>query len=232
MSNRPNTKRTRRATAPTRQHAEEPKPWWQSPVVWVVGLVAVAVVVAIAVAATGGDSSDDQAAGGSTETAFAEIIDPPLPPFNAPDPAVGTLAPRFTAQELGGERQTVGSDGTARLIGFFAHWCPHCQREVPTVTSWLATDPLPAGVELVAISTSVDQTADNYPPSAWFARENWPAPVYIDDVESPIATGYGLTGFPFWVAVDAEGTVVARTSGETTVEQLDELVAAIAPSSQ
>ena len=115
-------------------------------------------------------------------------------------------------------------DGTIRLIGFFAHWCPHCQREVPRVAQWLNENGLPNGVEVVAISTSVREGTPNYPPSEWFEAENWPTQVLVDSPEKTIAEAYGLTGFPFWVLVDGEGVVVHRSSGELTEEQFSYLV--------
>ena len=37
---------------------------------------------------------------------------------------------------------------------------------------------------------------------------------------------YGLSGFPFFVAVDSSGKVVERASGELTTQQFDALLAA------
>ena len=36
---------------------------------------------------------------------------------------------------------------------------------------------------------------------------------------------WGTSAYPFLVVTDADGTVVARTSGELTADQLDDLVA-------
>ena len=59
------------------------------------------------------------------------ILDDPIPV----DSEIGYLAPSFKAQlNTGSEPVTIDpADGTVRLIGFFAHWCPHCQREVPRI---------------------------------------------------------------------------------------------------
>jgi hypothetical protein len=53
-------------------------------------------------------------------------------------------------------------------------------------------------------------------------------PVLADDEQSSAATAYGLSAFPFFVAVDAGGKVVARHSGELTPAQLDQLAAQLA----
>ena len=156
------------------------------------------------------------------ETGTVEIIGEALPP----DESVGHIAPGFKAQlNTSGEMVEIQpDDGTIRLIGFFAHWCPHCQREVPRVAQWLNENDLPNGVEVIAISTSVREGTPNYPPSEWFEAENWPTQVLVDSPEKTIAEAYGLTGFPFWVLVDGEGVVVHRSSGELTEEQFSYLV--------
>jgi len=107
-----------------------------------------------------------------------------------------------------------------------AHWCPHCQAEVPVVMDHLADTPMPDDVELVMVSTSVKAEADNYPPEQWLDAEGWTGPVLADSAESTGAAALGVGGFPYFVAVDADGKVVARTSGEITMDQFDQLVAA------
>ncbi len=225
MSNKPNL----RTATPRRSAAEQRRPWWLSPITWVVGILVVAFVVTIAVTVGGDDDSGN--AGTSSETAFAEILGSPLPVLDGTGNAVGAEAPRILAQTMNGDRVEVGGDGTARLYGFFTHWCSHCQAELPRVTAWLGENDLPDGVEVVAVSTSVDATRNNYPPSAWFEREGWPTTVLVDDVDSPVARGFGLSAFPFWVVVDADGTVVARTEGELEIEAFEALVDLVSPGS-
>ncbi|GIS34376.1 MAG: hypothetical protein Ct9H90mP5_08250 [Acidimicrobiaceae bacterium] len=72
------------------------------------------------------------------------------------DPEIGYLAPSFKAQlNTGSEPITIDpADGTVRLIGFFAHWCPHFQREVPRVSKWLEENGVPTEIEILAVSTA------------------------------------------------------------------------------
>ena len=54
------------------------------------------------------------------------------------DPAVGQLAPSaFGVDLLTGETVQITPVGRSLVVVFFAHWCPHCQREVATLTEWL-----------------------------------------------------------------------------------------------
>ena len=158
------------------------------------------------------------------------ILGDPIPV----DPEIGYLAPAFKAQlNDGTELVTVDpADGTVRLIGFFAHWCPHCQREVPRVAKWLEENTIPAEIEILAVSTAVREGTPNYPPSEWFTKERWPTDIFVDNQENDLAAAYGLAGFPYWVLIDATGRVVHRSSGELTEEQfgyLVELAISLAP---
>lgn len=152
-----------------------------------------------------------------------------LPPFASTknDPAVGLRVPEVDGRSFDGTPVRITADGRPKLIVFLAHWCPHCQREVPVVQAWLDAEGMPAGVDLVSVATAIDPNRPNYPPDAWLAREHWSLPVIVD-ADNQVATRYGLTAFPFWVALAADGTVAQRLTGELTPEQLDALVASVA----
>ena len=165
---------------------------------------------------------DENVALSPLEKGKVTILGDPIPV----DPEIGYLAPSFEAElNDGSGLVTVNpADGTVRLIGFFAHWCPHCQREVPRVSKWLEQNGVPTEIEILAISTAVREGTPNYPPSEWFIKERWPTNIFVDNQDNDLAAAYGLAGFPYWVLVDATGTVVHRSSGELTEEQFSYLV--------
>jgi thiol-disulfide isomerase/thioredoxin len=169
-----------------------------------------------------------QGGGGATAT---PTVTPSaaLPAFvqTAGDPAIGMPAPQVSGQGFDGQPVAIADDGRAKIVLFLAHWCPHCQREVPVVQDWLDAGGLPSDVDLLSVATSIDANAPNYPPDAWLEREGWTAPVLVD-ADNAVADLYGLTSFPYWVAVDDQGDVVLRVTGELTPEQLDALAAAAA----
>lgn len=188
-------------------------------------VVAVAVVVGVVSGLVRYFSSSQ------AEVAQVTVVGHALPPFDAQldDPAAGLAAPEFAATTFGGDEVSVQpGDGTAKVIAFFAHWCLECKRELPRVANWLRLNPLPAGVEVVAVSTDVIADRSNYPPSAWFAGVAWPAIVVRDSEDNEIGDAYGLTIAPYTVVVDGRGRVVARVSGELTDGQWETLVAAAA----
>lgn len=152
----------------------------------------------------------------------------PLPP-NGTDASVGADAPTLSGSSLDGEPMTIEpGDGTPKAIAFLAHWCPHCQREVPVVTDWIADGGAPEGVEIVAVATGIDSNRPNFPPQTWLEREEFPAETLVDG-NNAAARAYGLTNYPYWVLVDGDGAVVDRWSGESTAEQLTERMSQVAP---
>ncbi len=159
----------------------------------------------------------------------AEVTGETLQPFSTGlDSAVGTPAPQLSGTTIADEPMTIEpGDGTPKAIVFLAHWCPHCQREVPVVTQWVADGGLPDGVELVSVATGIDRNRPNYPPQAWLEREDWPVPTLVDG-NNAANQAYGLTSYPYWVLVDSDGNVVQRWSGETTPQQLDERIGGLA----
>jgi len=179
----------------------------------------------VAVLASGGDeAAEDQI----DQADPVRVAGDPLPALgDGADPAVGLIAPRLDGSGFVGQPVSVVPGDGAKAVMFLAHWCPHCQAEVPVVTDWLADGGLPDSVELVSVSTSIDPDLPNYPPQDWLASEGWPARVLVDGDDSA-AAAYGVGGFPFWAFLNADGTVSSRVSGEMPVEDLQARIDAIA----
>jgi thiol-disulfide isomerase/thioredoxin len=199
----------------------------------VLGIGAVVIVIAAALALVLSSTAAPNGAGRSTlppSLASATPIEgQALPAFQSSvdDPAVGLPIPEVDGTSFDGSALAIKRDDRPKLLLFIAHWCPHCQREVPVVQAWLNAGKLPKDVELISVATAIDPNRPNYPPDAWLAREGWTPPVLVD-AEGSIASLYGLTAFPYWVAVDSQGRVVERLTGELTPDQLDALAGAVA----
>ena len=144
------------------------------------------------------------------------------------DPAIGTPAPEVTGADFDGATVSITNDGNAKLILFVAHWCPFCQDEVPWVSDWLQATELPENVDVYGVATSIDRSRENYPPSDWLEREGFTAPTLADDRVNSIGTAFGLPAYPYWVFVNADGTVAARISGGLSEADLDRIVASLA----
>ena len=158
---------------------------------------------------------------GSVLAAFPDSGGVPDP---SADPAVGQVAPSLSGVSFDGSPVAVTADGTPKLVLFVAHWCPHCQREVPKVQELVDEGGVPSDVQIVAVSTAVRSGEGNYPPSQWLAEEGWTSPVLLDDGDATAAQAWGLPGFPYGVYVDGENRVVARTSGEVDTDTIERLL--------
>jgi cytochrome c biogenesis protein CcmG, thiol:disulfide interchange protein DsbE len=201
---------------------------------WVIGgIVAVLVigfVAALAMSAGDGDGDREPAAGATQETAPVSIEGTALPAFpgnGEADLAVGEPAPRVEGESFDEQAVSVGgATGRPQMLVFLSHACPHCQAEVPVIVDAAAAGAFD-GVDVVGVATNTSETLANYPPSAWLAREEWPFPVLADDEELSTGNAYGLTAFPYFVFVDAEGDVVGRLTGELDEEVLASIGAAL-----
>jgi thiol-disulfide isomerase/thioredoxin len=196
----------------------------QPPWLWI-GVAAVVLILAVAAIVSGGSGGGNDTAEGVEQTRPVTISGTALEPLpqSGADPTVGQVIPEATGQSFDGSPVAIRYDGRAKLIVFVAHWCPHCQKEIPLLADYLKSTPV-EGVDLYTVSTSVASNSPNYPPSAWLEGEGWDVPTLADSEDKRAADALGVSAFPYFVAVDASGKVVARTTGEITTEQFADLL--------
>jgi len=226
MSNRPNKKPSTgagRKVAPRPSASQSP-----SRLPLIIG-IAVLVIVVLGVVAFFSPRTSEQTAPSSATREFGSVTAlgaalPPMPDGGGADPAVGTVAPTITSQTFEGKELSFPQQGTPAVIAFVAHWCPHCQAEVPKLAKYLQQNGMPTGVNLYTVSTSAGEDKPNYPASEWLAREQWKVPTVVDDGAGKAAKAYGLSSFPYFVAVDANGKVVKRASGELSEQEFQDLI--------
>ncbi len=207
------------------------------------GLVALAVVVAACGGGDGGPGGDDAlplATSAPTTTApttttttlpasletseSLAISGAGLPRFGEePDPAVGLPAPTLAGAGFDGSEVRIAPSGNYTVVMFLSHWCPHCRDEVQDLGPYLAANQPPDNVELFAVSTGVDEARPNYPPSEWLTPDAWPVPVLMDTADNQAAIAYGLTAYPFWVVLNPDGVVLARTAGSLPLQTVERL---------
>ena len=194
--------------------------------VWLIGSIAAAIAIAAIVAVATQSSSDDVVTG-VEEFNSVEVAGNPLPEYSdsASDTAIGMTAPILTGKGFTGNTIVTGP-GAPTLLVFLAHWCPHCQREVPLLVQWNRDGLVPSGLDVIAIATSSDPASPNFPPSEWLAREEFPPlwPVMTDSGEKTAANAMGVSGFPFFVLLDSSGKVALRISGEIEMPVLTEQI--------
>ena len=223
----------------------------KSTLLWsiVIGVVVVAGIVAVVATRSGNDGDTSTTASGTASgsgvdddnsddaddsgEAFPDprelrpvVVDgAPLTPFEDPtaDDSVGEAAPVLEGVDISDEAMKIGGGGKPTVITFLAHWCPHCQAEVPVLVEWMDENGLPEDVDLVGLTTAFDETRGNWPPGEWLAEEGWTLPTMVDP-DGAAAEAYGLTSFPYFVALDADGNVAARASGELSTAEFEALI--------
>lgn len=185
-------------------------------------VVAVVAVIAIGVAVLLSSGDDGGSDGEALATAGITVRGDPLPelPASGDDPAVGMPAPTLEGVSPDGTPTNVDFEGDEpTLLAFLAHWCPHCQAELPNLVT-MAEEGQLDDVRPVVVLTGTDEAAPNYPPGPWIEREGWTGPTILDDEAYQAGGAYGLSGYPYLVLVDADGNVLARSSGELGLEGL------------
>lgn len=150
----------------------------------------------------------------------------PLPQLDqGADQAIGVVAPTVVGSDWKGRQYRIEPDGRAKILVFMAHWCPHCQADLPSLVESMQGGSLPDDVDLVAVVSSSDSTRPNWPPEIWLQSEGWAAPVIVDDEVSTAAAAFGLRAFPFYVVLDGNNVNLGRLAGEIGTGGLEALVA-------
>lgn len=144
-----------------------------------------------------------------------------LDPFDSTieDLAVGTAAPVVDGESFDGTPITIGGPAdNATFVVFLAHWCPHCNDEVPVLIELEEAGRIPEGLDVIGVSTAVAADRDNYPPSDWLDDRDWPWATIADDEELSAINAMGGTSFPFAVVLDVDGNVLARKAGQSSAD--------------
>lgn len=186
------------------------------------GVVGLALIVVMAIAIAGEEPVDASIGYGDPV-----VTGDPLPLLDpsAGDPVIGLTAPSAVGADWEENEVRIEADGRSKIIIFLAHWCPHCQAEVPVVQSWLDAGNLPDDVDMYSVATSTDRLRPNWPPQEWLEDEGWTVPVVMDDEIGTVAVNYGMSGTPFYVVLDGDNNVVRRASGAIGAAGLNALVA-------
>ena len=195
-----------------------------------------AIIAVVLVVGGGGSSSSTTTIGDTSETsqttnnsgvgagefqtvaATGEILSALEDPNN--DPARGAVAPVLKGFAFDGTPLTIAPTGKPKMVVFLAHWCSHCNAEVPRLIEWKNSGTMPSDMEVIGVSTGARDDAPNWPPSQWVVDKGWPWPVMADSEDQGAALAFGVSGYPGLLLLDGDGKVLARRSGEASIEEL------------
>ena len=147
----------------------------------------------------------------------------PVIPSGQVDQSIGATAPTVIGEDWEGNRVAIEPDGRPKVVIFLAHWCPHCQREVPVVNSFIDAGLVPEGVDFLSVSIFATPNRVEFPPQNWLEREGWQLPVMADSADSEVAIAYGMSATPGWMVLDGQNRNLGRTSGELSPNEIAQL---------
>ena len=145
----------------------------------------------------------------SPEVTFPTSVPPSL--------AVGSPAPSFTLERMGGGAPVSLSTfhGTPVVLSFFASWCPHCREDL---SAFAAIAHSSAGrVQVIGVDSN---DGDGSAAQRLLARAGSNYPVGVDPHAS-VAQLYRIVALPVTYFLDGEGRVVGVDFGQQTVSRLE-----------
>ena len=132
------------------------------------------------------------------------------------DPEKGCAVPIVDGQAFDGTPVRIGGPtDKPTMVVAAAHWCPHCNRELPELVKLVNGGGVADRVRWVVLSTGVDSGSPHYPPGPWLTKDmGWTGTAMADDAKSDAGHALGVAGFPTFILINTEGKVVERFSGE------------------
>ena len=109
------------------------------------------------------------------------------------------------------------------VLAIWAPWCPHCQAELPVLSSVVAGHP---DVSLVTITTAIGQESGPSP-EEYMKDHNLTFPVAVDDAGGRLAKAFGVQAFPTVYFVNSDGTVSSQQTGELSEAELQQMIGAL-----
>jgi thiol-disulfide isomerase/thioredoxin len=143
---------------------------------------------------------------------------------------LGHTAPRIDPGLIIGPRSPLSVNGSSALLLFFwAHWCPQCKAESPTIAALVAKY-RSRGLALVAPTRRYGYVDGGRPAAPdkelrYIAQVRDTSYKFLQSVPVPIAESnhlsYGVDAVPTHVLIDRGGTVRFYQSGRLSEEELE-----------
>jgi len=143
---------------------------------------------------------------------------------------IGQTAPPFAVATTAGLFDLAKAGGKPTLLEVFATWCPHCQNETAVLDRIYAK--YGSKVNVVSVSGAPDNMDRSAPESqadvvAFATKYKATYPIAFDP-NLDVAHQYLQGGFPTFVLIGANGTIVAIRDGEIPEADLARALDAVA----
>lgn len=186
---------------------------WLYPVL-IVGIVVLAVVVVVV---TSGKDDKGGKSGSKDDKTATAAKDP-----GNPKALIGKAAPSLSGPDMTGSGDVSLNDmaGKPTLVVFWAHWCPHCQKELPIIQK--LSKQMKGQVNFLTVSTSAQPGSggEQYSTPEKFIETVGMTMPTVTDSSGKDARAYGLEGFPQIYFLDSSLVVKSAMSGEKPEEVL------------
>jgi thiol-disulfide isomerase/thioredoxin len=128
---------------------------------------------------------------------------------------VGSQAPDFNTQTIDGGNVSLDDSGDYRatMLVFFASWCPHCNREAPTISELQGQHK-----DLRVIMMGIDGQDDSQKVQEFVNKYNIDGPAAYDP---SVGSTYQASGYPTIYLIDGNDQIVAAHSGEVPKDVLE-----------
>ena len=110
------------------------------------------------------------------------------------------------------------------MIVLLAHWCPHCNAEIPRLNEWRDSGEIPDGLNIVGVSTGCRPDAPTSRRTSGSSTRTGSGRCSPTTTHGTAMAAYGGTSYPTMVLVDGNGDVFRRLSGEVPIDEIDQLV--------
>lgn len=196
---------------PTPTHPNRPAPALLLLLIFpIIGLV-----IALVAAATNGAAS-------SVPPTPQAVILPTIP---SPAPVTNAQRVDFDLTTLDGDRTRLSDyDGRLVFLNFWQTWCEPCKRELPTFQAYTrdtANDP--TAPVILAVNVAEGEQAVRA-----FLDEQGVTDLRVPlDLDSAVATQYGVVQIPVTLVIDEDGIVRYNIYGEVTREDITSYIEAL-----
>jgi peroxiredoxin len=125
--------------------------------------------------------------------------------FMMENPLVGKEAPDFSLMTLSGKKVNAKEyrNGQKAVVFFWATWCPHCRRELKTLSKEKAAIEA-KGIKVLVVD--IGETANQV--RSYVNKNKIQYDVFLDQ-DSLVAEKYAVVGVPTFYLLNAQGHVVA-----------------------
>lgn len=146
------------------------------------------------------------------------------------DPEIGKAAPAISGTNVQNGKPLALADfeGKPTLVTFWAHWCPFCQKELPTVQAFYEQNKSKYNFLTVSVNEGQNPAKPEFADTEAFIKTNGVTMPTVRDETGTVVKTWNISSFPTFYVVAPDGTVAQKLTGAQTPAELEAALAAAA----